>query len=125
MPVLLTITTVAFMLSRRSGGNRASFLDPVSLREGLEDLPEGETRERALRVADEFDRIAREYAVAAQAGLDVYEEQSARWATTATELIAELNPQDAAFARLLDDTIDVRQALLDLLTPEEWDQVFG
>jgi hypothetical protein len=95
------------------------------LREGLEDLPEGETRERALGVADDFDRIARDYAAVAQASLDVYEEQSARWTTTAAELIAELKPQDAAFARLLEDTIDVRQALLDILTPEQWDQVFG
>jgi hypothetical protein len=125
MPVLLTTTIVAFMLSRNSGGNRASFLDPTSLREGLEDLSEGETRERALGVADDFDRIARDYAVAAQAAMDAYEVQSARWTTSATELIEELKPQDAAFARLLEEVIGVRQALLGILSPQEWEQLFG
>ena len=61
MPVLITIASVTALLAGNSsprGQNRASILDPASLRQRLKRLPEGETRARALAIADDLERLA-------------------------------------------------------------------
>ena len=125
MPVLVTATTITLILVASKGKNRGSFLNPASVRKYLEKLPESETREQALEIADEFVRIGEEYAEAVTATLDAYAAHAAQWHTSADSLIAEMTPLDAAFARLLDEVLRVRQSLLDTLSAEEWDKVFN
>ena len=55
---------------------------------------------RAQLTADEFVRIGEEY----------------------DETV--MTPLDAAFARLLNEVLRIRQSLLDTLSPKEWDKVF-
>ena len=127
MPVLITIATVTALLAGNSsprGQNRASILDPASLRQRLKRLPEGETRARALAIADDLQRLRREHAEAVSANLDAYEAQAERWESSAESLIALMAPHDATFVRLLDEVIRARQALLDTLSPEDWSTVF-
>ena len=124
MPILVAATTITLLLTG-GGNNRASFLKPPSLLEHLQKLPESESRDRAIALASDYERFSQDYTAAATAALAAYAEEAALWNASADSLIARMEPQDAAFARLLDQVIRVRQALLDTLTPEEWDKVFA
>ncbi len=124
MPVLLTATTIALLLTG-GGKNRASFLNPASVLEHLQELPASETRDRAIALASDYERFSQDYTAAATAALEAYADEASLWNASADSLIARMEPQDAAFARLLDEIIRVRQTLLDTLTPEEWDTVFA
>ena len=73
-------------------------------------------RRQALSIEDDFERIGREYAGSAKA------EQCS---STVGSLVARRQPADTAFARLVEEVIRIRQSLLDTLSPEEWNDVFG
>ena len=124
MPVLITTTTIALILAGGKGKNRGSFLNPASVRKYLEKLPKSETREQALEIADEFVRIGEEYAETVKTALDVYAAHAAQWNVSADSLIEKMTPLDAAFARLLNEVLRIRQSLLDTLSPDQWDKVF-
>ena len=124
MPVLVTTTAITLLLNRGSGRGGA-FLNPPSLREHLEKLPDSETRAQALAIADDLETIGREYTEAASASLEAYEAHAEQWDASADSLIADMAPLDAALAAVLADVIRVRESLLDTLSPEEWGKVFG
>ena len=125
MPVLVTATTITLILAAGKGKNRGSFLNPASVRKYLEKLPKSETREQALEIADEFVMIGEAYAETVKTALDAYAAHAAQWNVSADSLIEEMTPLDAAFARLLNEVLRIRQSLLDTLSPQEWDKVFN
>jgi len=125
MPVLLTTAAVSLIfLAGNKPEGRASLLDPPSVRRAIEALPESERRSRSLEIVRNFDRIIREQQANAAVVLDAYAEQVAANAPAAS-LIETLRPVDEAFARLMKELRGEREALLETLTAEEWDAVFG
>ncbi len=123
MPVLVTITVV----SRLFGGSKdkASFLKPAGLRSALEKLPEGSTRTRALAIADRLDQLAREQDEATDAAIAAYAADVVKYTTTAEQLLDDFKPLDQVRLKVSREFVDVRQDLMDTLSPEEWDKVFG
>ncbi len=124
MPVLVTASAITLIFVGGGGGKGARFRDPSSLRQSIERLPEGESRDRALAIAGDLERLERAYTEAAERSLDAYAEASVEWSSNADSLIALLEPQDAARAQVLREVVRLRQSLLDTLTRDQWDQVF-
>jgi uncharacterized membrane protein YccC len=124
MPILITIATVT-TLFKRGSKEQAGFLAPVALRAKLEDLEEGPARLEALEIADQLDALASEYDDATDAAISAYIEDVERWSSTADELIEDLQPVDQLRRQTLSELVPLRQRLIDALSPEEWDQVFG
>ena len=122
MPVLVTIAAVSYLF----GGSKdqASFLNPAGLRAKLEKLSEGSTRTGALALADKLDLLAKEHEDATDAVLDAYAADVERYTTT-DQLVDDFEPLDQERAKVYRELIEVRQALIDTLSPEEWDKVFG
>ena len=123
MPVLVTIATVSYLF----GGSKdqASFLNPAGLRANLEKLPEGPARTRALALTDKLDLLAKEHEDATDAVLSAYAADVEKYTTTTDELIDDFEPLDRIRAKVYRELVDLRQALIDTLSPEEWDKVFG
>ena len=122
MPVLVTIATVSYLFG--GSKDKASFLNPAGLRAKLEKLPEGSTRTGALALADKLDLLAKAHEDATDAVLDAYAADVERY-TTADQLVDDFEPLDQERAKVYRELIGVRQALIDTLSPEEWDKVFG
>ena len=122
MPVLVTIAAVSYLF----GGSKdqASFLNPAGLRAKLEKLPEGSTRTRALTLTDKLDLLAKEHEDATDATLSAYAADVERYTTT-DQLVDDFEPLDQERAKVYRELIEVRQALIDTLSLEEWDKVFG
>ena len=122
MPVLVTIAAVSYLF----GGSKdqASFLNPAGLRAKLEKLPEGSTRTRALALTDKLDLLAKEHEDATDATLSAYAADVERYTTT-DQLVDDFEPLDQERAKVYRELVELRQALIDTLSPEEWDQVFG
>lgn len=125
MSVLLTIALVTSLFRGSAGKNRGSFLNPKSIRTRLEKLPESDRRERALAMARELEKIGRAYIESVTASLNDYVAKAKQHSSTTDDLIAQRRAADAAFAQVLRDILRIRQSLLDTLSPEEWDEVFG
>lgn len=124
MPVLVTIATINALF--RTSANGVSFLDPDALRAHCSDVIEDtDTRERALEIAGELQRLAREYEDRVTAAVDLYLAESRTWDSSATGLIELLEPMDSDRVRTLQDIIQVRQSMLDILTAEQWQRVFS
>ena len=123
MPVLVTIATVSYLF----GGSKdqASFLNPAGLRAKLEKLPEGTARTRALALADRLDLLAKEHEDATDAVLSVYAADVERYTTTTDQLVDDFEPLDQERAKVYRELIEVRQELIDMLSPQEWNKVFG
>jgi uncharacterized membrane protein YccC len=124
MPILITIATVT-ALFKRGSKEQPGFLAPTALRAKLEDLEEGPARSEALEIADQLDALASEYDDATDAAISVYIEDVEQWSSTADELIEDLQPLDQLRRQTLSELVPLRQRLIDALSPEEWDQVFG
>jgi len=124
MPILATIATVTYLFSRGSKGE-AGFLAPAVLREKIEKLPEGSTRTKALGVADRLDTLAREYDSASEAAMNAYAADVKDWNSSADKLIADMGPLDMVRGNTLSEVTRLRDDLVDALSPEEWDEVFG
>lgn len=124
MPVLVTIATLNVLF--RTSADGVSFLNPDALRARCSDVIEDtDTRERALEIAGELQRLAREYEDKVTAAVDLYLAESVTWDSSATELIELLEPIDSDRVRTLQDIIQARQSMLDTLTAEQWKRVFG
>ena len=123
MPVLVTIAAVSYLF----GGSKdqASFLNPAGLRAKLEKLPEGSTRTEALVLADKLDLLAKKHEEATDATLSAYAADVERYTTTTDQLVDDFEPLDQERAKVYRELVELRQALIDTLSPEEWDQVFG
>jgi hypothetical protein len=124
MPVLITISAITYLFYGGSNGE-VSFLDPAALREKLETLPKGSTREESLLLADQLDALAREYDIATDAAMNAYIDDVQQINSSADTLIATLQPMDVVRHETLPQLIQLRQHLVDILTPEEWDDVFS
>ncbi len=123
MPVLTTIMLVNFLF----GGSKekASFLDPVGLRKKIEKLPGGENRTRAIALVDRLDMLAREHEAATGASISAYIADVEKYETTTDELVDDFEPSDQARTKVYRELIEVRQAMVEILSAKEWDKVFG
>ena len=123
VPVLVTIAAVNFLF----GGSKekASFLNPPALRAKLEKLPEGENRTRYLALVDRLDVLAKEHEAATDAAIKAYIADVEKYTTTADQLADDFEPLDRERTKVYRELIEVRQDLIDTLSPEEWKKVFG
>ena len=123
MPVLTTIAVVSYLF----GGSKekTSFLDPVGLRKKIEKLPEGENRTRAIALVDRLDRLAQEYEAATDAAINAYITDVEQYETTTDQLVEDFEPLDQARANVYRELVAVRQTMVETLSAEEWDKVFG
>ena len=124
MPVLMTITTVTYLFARGGKGN-AGFLDPMGLRKKMEKLKDEDSRRESLVLMDQLDTLAKEYDTATTAAMKTYIEDVKQWKSSAEELAKVFEPHDRVRAETLPKLIELRQRLLDTLSPEEWDKVFS
>ncbi len=123
MPVLVTIAAVSYLF----GGSKekTSFLDPVGLRKKIEKLPEGENRTKAIALIDRLDRLAQEHEAATDAAISAYIADVEKYETTTDELVDDFEPLDQARTNVYRELIEVRQAMVGILSAKEWDKVFG
>jgi Spy/CpxP family protein refolding chaperone len=123
MPVLITIATVNALF--RPGSEQISFLDPEALRARCNDVIEDtETRARAVMLTEELQRLALHYHSAVAASVEAYLAKSAQWDSSANDLIELLQPMDNARTRTVQEIVRVRQSMRELLSTEQWNQVF-
>jgi hypothetical protein len=124
MPVLITIATVNALF--RPGSEQVSFLNPDALRERCRDeIGDTETRERAMILIEQLQRLMRQYQNVVVASVDAYIQESAKWESSASGLIEQLQPWDSARLQTVQGIIRVRQSMHELLTTEQWNRVFG
>ena len=124
MPVLLTIATISFLF-RSSDEETASFLNPAVLRTRCaEEIEEGNKRQQALELTEQLQRLAEQYQEAVAASVELYLDESVKWESSADGLIDVLEPLDSSRSKTLQEIVQVRQAMRDLLTPEQWSRVF-
>jgi hypothetical protein len=123
MSIILTITAVIVIFSKGSKG--ASFLDPASLREAIEKLPESDRRKSALSLVGSLEHLAKNYGEAAQANIARYVDRATKWNSNADILMQVRKPMDQLRMQTLKSIVRLRQSMLDTLTPEEWKKVFG
>jgi hypothetical protein len=123
MPVLVTLAVVSYLFG--GSKDKVSFLNPAALRAKLEKLPEGSVRTRALALTDELDLLAKAHEEATDTVLSVYAADVERYTTTTDQLVDDFEPLDQERATVYRELVELRQALIDTLSPEEWDQVFG
>jgi hypothetical protein len=122
MPVLITIATVTILF--KGSKDHASFLDPAALREKIEKLPEGTTRTEALGIADRLDTLALEYDDVTDASMKAYIADVEKWDSSADKLIEDLQPSDQLRKKMLPELIRLRERLVEILSVEEWEEVF-
>ena len=124
MPVLITLATINALF--RPGSEQISFLDPEALRARCNDVIEDtETRARAVLLTEELERLAQQYNAAVASSVEVYLAKSAQWDSSANDLIELLQPWDRARVKTVQGIVRVRQSMRELLTAEQWEQVFG
>ena len=123
MPVLVTIAAVSYLF----GGSKkkTSLLDPAGLRKKIEKMPEGESRTKALALVDRLDMLANEHNQATDAALKAYIADVENYTTRTDELIDDFEPLDRVRTNVYRELVEIRQALIDTLSPEEWEKVFG
>ena len=123
MPVLVTIAVVNYLF--RGTKEKTSFLDPAGLRKKIQKLPEGSTRTKAVALVDKLDMLAKEHETATDAVIKAYIADVEKYTTTADELVEDFKPLDQARTKVYRELVQVRQDLIDTLSPEEWKKVFG
>lgn len=124
MPVLVTIAIINTLF--RVSADGLSFLDPDALRARVSDVIEDtDTREQALQIITELQSLAREYEDKVTATVDLYLAESVAWDSSANELIKLMEPMDIGRVRTLQDIVQARQSMRDLLTIEQWERVFS
>ena len=124
MPVLVTIATISYLFKGKPE-DQPGFFNPAALRAQLEALPEGPSRTEALQIMEQLDALAREYDDATDAAMGAYIADVGKYDSTADELIADLLPSDRIRVSTLPKVISLRERLLEALSEEEWDAVFG
>jgi hypothetical protein len=124
VPVLVTIATINVLF--RASENDVSFLDPAALRARVSDVIEDtDTRERVLQIIDELQELAHKYNDKVAATIDLYLAKSVAWDSSATGLIELLEPLDGDRVLALRGIVQARQSIHELLTAEQWKQVFN
>jgi len=122
MPVLITIATITLLF--KGSKDQPSFLDPAALRKKIEELPEGSTRTEALGIADQLDTLASEYDRVTDAAMNAYIADVPKWNSSADKLIEDLQPSDQLRKKTLPELIRLRERLVEIFSPEEWEGVF-
>ena len=125
MPVLVTIATISYLFKGKSEDQQPGFFNPAGLRAQLEALPEGPSRAESLQIMDQLDALAREYDDATDAALRAYIADVEKYDSNADDLIVDLLPPDQIRASTLPRVIGLRERLVEVLSEEEWDEVFG
>lgn len=124
MPVLITIATINALF--RISADGASFLDPDALRARASDVIEdADTREQALQIIADLQSLARKYENKVKETVDLYLAESVEWDSSATKLIQLLEPMDVDRIRTLQDIVQARQSMRDLLAAEQWNRMFS
>ena len=120
------LTTLAIInLLFGSDAEGVSFLDPDALRARyMEEIEDADTRERAVKLTEELQRLARRYEDAVSATLDAYLAESVKWESSASGLIEQLEPMDSVRTQTLQEIVRVRQSMLEILTVAQWNRVF-
>jgi len=115
MPVLTTLAIINLFFG--SDSEVVSFLGPDALRERcMDEIEDADTRERAVRLTEELQRLARRYEDAVTATVDAYLAESVKWESSANGLIEQLEPMDSVRVRTLQEIVRVRQSMLEILT---------
>ena len=123
MPVLATLAITNLLFG--SGSEGVSFLGPDALRARcMDEIEDADTRERAVKLTEELQRLARRYEDAVSATLDAYLAESVKWESSANGLIEQLEPMDSVRVRTLQEIVQVRQSMLEILTVAQWNRVF-
>ena len=123
MPVLATLAIINLLFGSDSEG--VSFLDPDALRARcMDEIEDADTRERAVKLTEELQRLAHRYEDAVSATLDAYLAESVKWESSANGLIELLEPMDSVRVRTLQEIVRVRQSMLEILTVAQWNRVF-
>ena len=124
MPVLVTIATISYLFKGKPE-DQPGFFNPAALRAHLEALPEGPSRAEALQIMDQLDALAREYDDATDVAMGAYIADVEKYDSNADDLISDLQPSDRIRVSMLPKVISLRERLLEALSEEEWDAVFG
>ena len=109
----------------RGTKDKASLLYPPLLRAKLEELPEGATRTKALALTNRLQELAKKHDDATDDAINAYIADVEKYTTTADELIDDFKPLDRVRTKVYREFVDIRQALVDTLSAEEWEEVFG
>ena len=125
MPVLATIAAVSYLFGGSKNKKKASFLDPPGLRKKLEKLPEGENRTKALALVDRLDVLAQEHNQATDAALKAYIADVENYNTRTDQLVDDFESLDRVRTKVYRELIEVRQAMIKILSAKQWDKVFG
>ena len=126
MPIITTMTVIAMF--RGGDGKSLPFSDAEILRGLLNDALAGESDgslNEALAIADELGALLNQYRSSAESSLDAYIEESSNKYTSAAELIERLKRLDRERMQTLQNIIQLRQALFELLSDEQWQAVFN
>ena len=124
MPVLITLATINVLFP--PGSEAASILNPGILQARcMEVIEDTETREQAVMLTTELQQLTQRYQQAAAESLDAYLTKSAEWDSSADDLSEILEPLDILRIQTLQDIVQVRLLMREILTAEQWDKVFG
>ena len=122
MPILSTLVLMHLFGNAGSDG----FLNPAGLRAKMEtELAGSEALPAALALVAELESLGRSYNQSADATLEAYESRVEQWDSSAGDLLQILEPLDRQRLAALKGIIRVRQSLLESLSPEEWEKLFG
>ena len=126
MPIIVS-TTTAIVLLLRGGDEDLPFFDPEVLRSLLDDALEGDDElilKEALTIADDLETLLNQYTTSVESSIDAYIEASSNRYIGASEVIERLEPLDRERALTLQKVISQRQSLFNLLSDEQWEEVF-
>ena len=125
MPVLATAATLTLLFLALRGGAGGSFLDPVVLRKSIDGkLSDGDSKDKALALADELVELAKTYRETADEALARYEEQVQTGKFSSESILELLGPLHEVRVVTLDGLARIRQAMLETLSDEEWSSIF-
>ena len=125
MPVLATIATINLLFGSTEE-DTVSFLNPSVLRERCKEIIEDtDKRAKAVILTDELQQLSARYRKAVLATVDTYIDKSVEWDSSADELIEIITPMDHTRSKTLNDIIQIRQSMRELLTSEQWHKLFS
>jgi hypothetical protein len=123
MPILITIATITLLF--KGSKDHPSFLNPPALRGKFEKFPEGSTRTEALGIVDQLETLGRQYEEVSEDAINAYIADVEKWESSADILIKDLQPSDQLREKSLQELIQLRGRMVQLLSVEEWIEVFG
>lgn len=124
MPILTTIAILNMFST--SDPEVVSFLNPEALRvRCMDEIEDIDKRKRAVKLTQELQQLASQYEKAVVATVEAYIAESVKWESSANGLIELLEPWDSTRTRMLQEIVQVRQSMREILTAEQWNRVFS